>query len=276
MVPQRHPLTTLDEARKPPAEPTADQAPTPGQPSSDAPRWQFSIRSLLIAMLAVSLSMAVIVPLSAVNLRAFAVGGAMLAVAGGVLIANSMGWLARCQSPRSRPRWLATGWLMFAVSLSCPAAKGCNNKSIYGIEFATGIAVTQGEYIHRLAVVHEARVEAWDTFKTQPQSTIGFAFLYTTTNAANFIALFSPLLWLRWRQRRWEGLRWIVLAGLCVSLSFSWDNTGGLRVGYYLWCGSFLVLANLWKLSWRDQAKLWLACACFAGIFFLPSLFRSD
>lgn len=261
MVTERHPPTHLNEAQD--------------STSSDSPRWQFSIRSLLIAMLAVSLAMAVIVPLSAVNLRAFAVGGAMLAVAGGVLVANSMGWLAHCQSPRSRPGWLASGWLLFVISLGCPAARGCNNESIYGFELARGLAVSQAEYMQKVVVKPKARVEALSEFNKQPLPAIGIAFLCSTTNAANFTVLLSPLLWLKWRQQRWEGFRWIVLAGLCISLTFSLGNSGGLLVGYYLWCGSFLVLANLWKLSWRDQAKLWLACACFAAFMLLAHLLRA-
>jgi hypothetical protein len=231
--------------------------------SSTSPRWQFSIRALIMATLAMSLL--------AATLKAFGPGVAMLAVGCGVLVANSAGWLARWQSPTSRPRWLATGWLLFAVSLGCPAAQGCNNKPIYGLEAATGLAVSQGEFMLKVAVDHDQRVEALGQFMKQPWPAINGVILYSAINAANVTALLAPLLWLRWRQHRWSHFRWIVLAGLGVSLSLSLQEANGLRFGYYLWCGSFLVISCVWKITWRDQAKLWIGAACFAGLELLAS-----
>lgn len=224
-------------------------------------RWQFSIRSVMLATVLVSLLMAVIAPLAPEIFRQYGPGGVVLAIAGVVMAANAAGCLKRWQTPPAKPRWFTAGWLIFFVSLACPAVKGCGSKPIYGVEIVAGNAVFQGRTVYELATNESRRVEAIANWRRAPVDTIKAALFQTSVNVTNLTVMLCPLLWLVWRRDRWLILRWPLIIGVYLAVWFGFSVGQDLRSGYYLWTASLLIMASGWRITWREQVKVLLVFA---------------
>lgn len=241
---------------------SAESSASTGPAAVQLPRqWQFSIRSVMLATVIVSLLMAVIVRLAPEILGQYGPGGVVLAIAGMVMAANSAGWLKRWQTPQAKPRWFTAGWLIFFVSLACPAVKGCGSKPIYGVEIVAGNALFQGREVYELATNRFRRVEAISNWLRAPVSTIKAALFQTSVNVTNLTAMLCPLLWLVWRRDRWLILRWPLLMGVYLAVLFAFSVGKDLRSGYFLWTASLLIMASGWRFTWREQVKVLLVFA---------------
>jgi len=153
---------------------------------------------------------------------------------------NAHGAFIRLQRSRPRSRIAYLAWMMLAVSLVLPTAKGCNQQTIRGWEVAQAVAAVEVQGVKSLATGEEA---------LDVQNVISLAF-FTLINLANLLVLASP--WLLYRLNRGKGR---ILANALAFATASvwllpWDDFPDTLVGYYVWAGGITLLFLTTRPKW--------------------------
>ncbi|HEY6213184.1 MAG TPA: hypothetical protein VIW45_12915 [Vicinamibacterales bacterium] len=131
----------------------------------------------------------------------------------------------------------AVGVIAYAVSWFLPAVKGGGDPSVARLDPVLGWQA----FVISIAALREIRPFASDALFW------GFAALSALTNGV-FVAAAA----LHWACRPAQRRRWLEIAlWTCGAVNLIWIPIAGtnLRVGYYLWGGSFLALATVPRLS---------------------------
>jgi hypothetical protein len=207
-------------------EPTDPREPVAGD------RFQFRLSHLFMATFLV----AVIVFLA----QSTGVGSLPLSIGLALVCLNAQGFFGFWQHKRSRPRLFYVVWLLIAVSLFLPSAKGCNNQTIHGWQAAQMMFVAEVEMLHEVT-----------TKQAFPGGGLIPLVLLLSINLANLLILLSPLLLFRLQKGKGR-LMGNALAISAVSVwVITWDNASGFLIGYYVWAGGITLLIQTWRIGCR-------------------------
>ncbi|MFO0872122.1 MAG: hypothetical protein U0935_24610 [Pirellulales bacterium] len=251
-APPNAPPPTTEPAAKttPPAAVPNAAVPNAAVPATEL-RWQFSLRDLLWVSLAVTVASG----------AASWLGPATLILSGALilLLMNHLGFFRPLQSP-GRLRigsWLIT--IVFAVSLGCPAMRGCNNSQIYGWQTAAIVVQTQGENLYKVATQPEDRQEALQ----EPHKFAVVQWYLTCLSLANL------LLATAWLAPRFINSRWAphyacvtalsAMSVAQVAMEEGRNKFAGSLIGAWLWMGAMTLLMILVPMPRRALAVAMLS-----------------
>ncbi len=187
-----------------------------------------------------------LVAVIAVVAKSFGPGTLPLSIGLALACLNAQGFFGFLQRKGTRPRVCYVAWLLVAVSMLLPSAKGCNNEQIQGWKMAQIVFVGEGNMLHEAAT-------------SQKPLGVGDCMLIirlTLINLANLLIVISPLMLSRLQQGQGR-LMGNALAISAVSVwLISWENGGGYLVGYYVWAGAIALLLVTIRIRWRMFAAM--------------------
>lgn len=241
-------MTQIDARRLEPATPA-------GACEAAASPWQFSLRDVFW--------FTTYAAVAALLARFKSPGSLVLSLGMGTAWLNYRGRISHLQTARARPKVFWGAWLLLLASLFLPAAKGCNNQKMAGWE--TAVMCAQAEVSMTGELVARRSMPSGKDFAAEILS-LG---RLTLLNAANVLALLSPLLlWRLQRETVPGGSLWgkRMGAALAVASVAVWAvplDSSGVLIGCYVWCAGFLALT----LSYRIGLRTFILMAALAVLF---------
>lgn len=218
-------------------EPRAEEQTEPPGAVANPP-FQFRLVHLFLATFLVAV----------ITLLAISVGPGTLPFSIGITLAwlNVQGFFGWLQQKRSRPRVCCVVWLLIAISLILPSAKGCNNKPIKGWQAAQMVIMAEGSMLKKLATTEE------------PFNGANLVFIvhFTLINLANLLILSSPLFLYRLQKGKGRHLgNALAIAAVSVWV-IPWSGPSDFLIGYYVWAGGITLLLFTVRFGWRTFSAM--------------------